>query len=78
MANEESRLLDVEFYIEAAGQHGENSEPGHEVGDLQELLREMWELLTPAQRLQFAQNENVRSTLENTLVEFEDELAKLP
>jgi hypothetical protein len=33
-------MRDVGTYIAAARQHGEDSEPDHEVGDLQDLLRE--------------------------------------
>lgn len=42
----------LETFIEAAHAHGMNSdEPDHEVGDLQELLRAAWELLSePAKR----------------------------
>lgn len=36
----------VEEMIEAANRHGEGSDPDHEVGDLQELLRAAFELLT--------------------------------
>lgn len=43
----------LEDLIDAAKQHGEDSEPDHEVGDLQDLLRAMWELLTPEQRLSY-------------------------
>ena len=49
-----ARMLDVEFYIEAAQQHGEDSEPDHEVGDLQDFLRAMWAVLSVEQRRQFA------------------------
>lgn len=40
----------VEKIIEAAEQHGRDSEPEHEVGDLQDALREAWKRMTPAQR----------------------------
>jgi len=36
--------------IHSAEQHGINSEPEHEVGDLQDALEIAWELLTPDQR----------------------------
>lgn len=71
-------LLDVEFYLKAARTHGEDSEPDHEVGDLQDFLRTMWSVLTPAQRLSFAKNETVHTTLEGALVEFEADLKQLP
>lgn len=41
----------VEDIIQAAQQHGEESEPDHEVGDLQDALRLAWIKLSPeAQR----------------------------
>lgn len=40
----------VEQLIDAAQAHGEESEPDHEVGDLQDLVRSCWEIMTPAQR----------------------------
>lgn len=40
----------VERIVEAATLHGEESEPDHEVGDLQTALREAWKRMTPAQR----------------------------
>lgn len=36
--------------LAAAEAHGQQSEPEHEVGDLQVLLRSCWERLTPAQQ----------------------------
>lgn len=38
----ESPMLDIEFYIETAETHGAESEPDHEVGDLQDFLRAAW------------------------------------
>lgn len=58
------RLLDVEFYIEAAEQHGELSDGDHEPGDLGVFLRRMWALLTPEQRLAFARDPEVHDVLE--------------
>lgn len=46
-------LIGVELVIDAARQHGEDSEPDHEVGDLQDALRSMWGILTPGQKLVF-------------------------
>lgn len=40
----------IERVIRAAEQHGTNSEPDHEVGDLQDLLRSAWSLMSPDQR----------------------------
>lgn len=56
-------LFSVERYLRSALRHGVDSEPDHEVGDLQDWMRSMWELLTPAQKLQFATNERVLDTL---------------
>ena len=36
--------------LECAVAHGENSEPDHEVGDLQDLLVACWSVMSPAQR----------------------------
>lgn len=36
--------------IDAARAHGEQSEPDHEIGDLQEILLSCWEVMTPEQR----------------------------
>lgn len=46
----ERDLSDIETYIEAARQHGEDDDPGHEVGDLQDMLRAAWELMAPEQK----------------------------
>lgn len=43
----------IEMLLDIARQHGEDSEPDHEVGDLQDLLRPMWKMLTSRQRQQF-------------------------
>lgn len=52
----------LETFIEAAQQHGEDSDPDHEVGDLQDYLRAMWELLTPEQRLAYVGLPAVQNT----------------
>lgn len=44
---------DIEAYIDAAKNHGADSDPDHEVGDLQDYLRAMWSLLTEEQRVSF-------------------------
>jgi hypothetical protein len=41
-----------ERLIAAAKKHGENSNPDHEVGDLQDILRSCFEVMTPEQRKQ--------------------------
>jgi hypothetical protein len=62
-------LADVELCILAAQAHGENSDPDHEVGDLQDCLREMWELLSADQRQRFMTGASVRERLDNELPE---------
>lgn len=42
----------VERILNAAEQHGQNSEPDHEVGDLQDVLRAAWSLMSTEQRNQ--------------------------
>jgi hypothetical protein len=51
-SNDPDRLI-LERFIEIARQHGAESEPDHEVGDLQDLLRPMWGLLNSDQKRQF-------------------------
>jgi hypothetical protein len=73
----ENRLLDIEFYLEVAKQHAEDY-PDHEVGDLQDFLRAIWELLPFKQKLLIARAPGMHSVLEGAGAEFEVELAKLP
>lgn len=40
----------LEELLAAAKAHGDESEPDHEVGDLQGLLASCWERLTPEQQ----------------------------
>ena len=54
----------VEILIEAAEQHGQDSEPDHEVGDLQTYLRAAWKVLTPEQKLEVLQDDDVVNTFE--------------
>jgi hypothetical protein len=73
----ESKLLDIEFYLEVAKKHSEDY-PDHEVGDLQDLLRGIWELLPLNQKLAVARAPGIHSVLEGAGAEFDVELAKLP
>ncbi len=59
----QNKLLDAEFYIEQAERHGELSDPDHEVGDLQQYLRQAWALLSPEQRIAFARSDEVQDIL---------------
>lgn len=43
----------IETLIEAAERHGAESDPDHEIGDLQDLLRAAWELMSQEQRRAF-------------------------
>ena len=60
-------LLDIEFYLNAAKEHGEDSDPDHEVGDLQDLLRVTWSILTADQKAKFALSPVVSSVMESAL-----------
>ena len=42
----------LEKLLAGAKAHGSFSEPDHEVGDLQEVLRTCWEYLSPTQKLE--------------------------
>lgn len=39
----------LERLLSEAKRHGQESDPDHEVGDLQDILRECWERLSEAQ-----------------------------
>jgi hypothetical protein len=46
--------IDADVLIAAAKRHGEDSEPDHEAGDLQDLFRVAHKTLDPSQRSSFA------------------------
>jgi len=75
--HKKTRLLDVEFYIDAAARHGEISDGDHEPGDLCVFLRRMWAQLTPEQRLAFARDPQVHDALE-AVVNVEELLLEIP
>lgn len=56
----------------AAQEHGQNSEPDHEVGDLQTLLSIAWELMTPEQRAKFICDDRI----EDQMVDLDPKLLK--
>jgi hypothetical protein len=58
-----SDARDVDTYIHAAFVHGEESEGDHEVGDLQDLLRAAWALMTEEQRIDFLFTDEAKATL---------------
>lgn len=60
--------LDSETFVTIAQRHGEDSEPDHEVGDLQVFFRAAYDLLTREQRESFLAREDVRDTIESALV----------
>lgn len=69
-----SKLLNIEFYRNAAKNHGQDSEPEHEVGDLQGFLRAIWTLTSQEQRHAFAKSPAVQMILAGALVDYEEEL----
>jgi hypothetical protein len=58
-----SDVRDVDTYTHAAFVHGEESEGDHEVGDLQDLLRAAWALMTDEQRIDFLFTDEAKSVL---------------
>ncbi|WP_155629650.1 hypothetical protein [Burkholderia territorii] len=60
---------DIELCILGAQTHGECDDPDHEVGDLQDCLREMWQLMTLTQQHAFMASDSVRDRLEHNLPE---------
>lgn len=65
----DERPADVETYIAAAQRHGADSEPDHEVGDIQDLLRAAWAIFTPDQRTAFGRSDAVGALLESTALD---------
>lgn len=43
----------LDLILAAATRHGQAGDPDMEVGDLQQLTRDLWSLLTPEQRQSF-------------------------
>lgn len=62
------RLI-LDRLLEAARRHGADSEPDHEVGDLQDLLRAAWEQFTSDQRRNFLMQSAVSNVLEGAILE---------
>lgn len=56
-------LDSVEALVAIAKIHGEDSEPDHEAGDLQEFVRIAAKMLTDEQRAAFAANQDVQDVL---------------
>jgi hypothetical protein len=61
MPKEPSKKAACQLIIDAAEQHGQDSEPDHEVGDLQDALRACFKEMTHAQavRVYESQKENI-------------------
>lgn len=53
--------------IDAARQHGQDGESDHEVGDLQDLVRAMWKIMTPSQRVATLRANEVQNIAETVL-----------
>jgi hypothetical protein len=56
-------VRDVDTYTHAAFVHGEESEGDHEVGDLQDLLRAAWALMTEDQKIEFLFTDEAKAVL---------------
>lgn len=53
---------DLERILAAAEKHGMAGDPDMEVGDLQQLARDLWKILTPDQRKMFVNYSQLGST----------------
>ena len=62
----------IEQLIAAAAGHGRQSEPEHQAGDLEQLLREAWRLMTPAQHRSLMRS----AAAEDALAWLEEEIAR--
>lgn len=55
----------LEKLLKAADNHGEDAgEPDHTVGDLQDLLRCAWDIMSVSQKIQFLKSDEVDSLVE--------------
>jgi len=57
-------MSNVDVLIAAAQLHGLESKPDHEVGDLQDILRVVWEIMNDEQRLEALRHKDVVAVLE--------------
>lgn len=56
----------LEKLFSAADTHGEDSgEPDHTVGDLQDMMRLAWDIMSVGQKLQFLRNPYLRALLQD-------------
>lgn len=65
LAIDATAIQNVETFVSAAEKHGSFEDPDHEVGDLQQLLRAAFSMLTADQRAKFFLKEDVRTVLES-------------
>ncbi len=74
-----TKKIGLELCLQAALAHGKDSDPDHEVGDLQQLLRRAWQILSPGQRLEFMASASVSELIEANLpkVDVEEAFDKL-
>lgn len=56
-------MQDADTYTHAAYGHGEDSEGDHEVGDLQDLFRAAWGLMTEEQKVDFLFTDQAKAVL---------------
>lgn len=54
----------IEKLITCAENHGEDSDPVHQVGDLEDMLRAAWQLMTPEQKRRFIQSDEVDNAVQ--------------
>ncbi|QRM35110.1 hypothetical protein [Microvirga sp. VF16] len=56
-------VKDADTYTHAAFVNGEDSEGDHEVGDLQDLFRAAWEIMTEEQKIDFLFTDQAKAVL---------------
>ncbi|WP_262273615.1 hypothetical protein [Microvirga yunnanensis] len=56
-------VKDADTFTHAAFVHGEDSEGDHEIGDLQDLFRAAWGLMTEEQRIDFPFTDQAKAVL---------------
>ncbi len=67
MTNTPNKTLDVQTLIAASLQHGQDSDPDHEAGDLQDYLRAGWPLVSADQRRAMLNHPRLKSALESAI-----------
>lgn len=55
----------LQILLDGALRHGLDSEPDHEVGDLQTFLIACWDEMTPEQRERALENDDVKRVLDD-------------